>query len=98
MLTHIINNAHIYENHFDAMKEQLNRYNKLNHSVYNYDTFKDFHKDTTHEDYNDLQELFSTNPKLILNSNIKDFYDFTIDDIILEYYKHMGKLQMEVSV
>jgi thymidylate synthase len=97
-LTHIINNAHIYENHFDAMKEQLDRYDKLVHSIYNYDTFKEFHKNITHEDYNKIQDICSSNPKLKLNSNIKDFYDFTIDDIELEDYKHMGKLQMEVSV
>jgi thymidylate synthase len=98
MLTHIINNAHIYENHFDAMNEQLDRYDKLVHSVYNYDTFKDLHNYITHEDYNKIQDICSTNPKLKPDSNIKDFYKFTIDDIILEDYQHMGKIEMEVSV
>jgi len=37
-------------------------------------------------------------PKLWINPEIKDFYDFTIDDIKLEGYKHCGKIEMDVSV
>ena len=68
-LTHIINNAHIYKNHIDVMKIQLERIN---------------------------QELPS--PKLILNTEVKNFYQFTMDDIILDGYHHLGKLNMDVAV
>lgn len=37
-------------------------------------------------------------PKLWINPDIKDFYDFTIKDIKLIDYKHLGKIEMEVSV
>lgn len=37
-------------------------------------------------------------PKLWINPEIKDFYDFTMDDIKLIDYKHLGKIQMDVSV
>lgn len=37
-------------------------------------------------------------PKLWLNPEIRDFYDFTPDDIKLIDYKHSGKIEMEVSV
>ena len=37
-------------------------------------------------------------PKLILNPDITNFYDFTIDDINLDHYQHLGKLAMEVAV
>lgn len=37
-------------------------------------------------------------PKLKLNPEIKDFYDFTIDDIILEDYTPGPKRPMEVAV
>lgn len=38
-------------------------------------------------------------PKLIINPNIKDFYDFTIDDIRLEdYAPHKGKYLIEVAI
>lgn len=32
LLTHVINNTHIYENHFNSVIEQINRYNKLYNS------------------------------------------------------------------
>lgn len=67
--THVINNAHIYENQIEGMQEQMSR------------------KD---------QALPA--PKLWINPEIKNFYDFTIEDIRLEGYEHLGKIEMEVSV
>lgn len=90
-LAHIINNAHIYENHFDAMKEQLARYDKLN-------TYNHIKDDFSLLKDKELMSVFVSEPQLKLSPNIKDFYEFTIDDIILENYKHMGKLEMEVSI
>lgn len=69
LLTHVINNAHVYENHVDALRTQIAR----------------------------LPKAYKA-PKLILNPDIHDFYDFTPDDIRLEGYEHFGKLPMEVSV
>ena len=37
-------------------------------------------------------------PKISVNSQITDFYDFTPDDIMLEGYEHLGKLAMTVAV
>ena len=37
-------------------------------------------------------------PKLWINPEIKNFYDFTIDDIKLIDYKNLGKIEMPVSV
>lgn len=37
-------------------------------------------------------------PKLILDPDIKDFYDFQPEDIRLENYQHHDKIAMEVSV
>lgn len=69
ILTHVINNAHIYQNHVEALKKQLSR------------------KD----------QAFPA-PKLVLNPDIKNFYDFQPEDITLDHYEHWGKLPMEVSV
>jgi len=69
IFTHVINNAHIYENHVEGMKLQLTRKNAA------YDA-----------------------PKLWINPEIKNFYDFTIDDIKLIDYKHHDKISMEVAV
>lgn len=69
LFTHVINNAHIYENQVEGMKLQLTR------------------KD----------EAFDA-PKLWINPDIKNFYDFTPDDIKLEGYKYHEAIKMPVSV
>ena len=69
LLTVCINNAHIYENQIEGMKEQLNRRDKALPA-----------------------------PKLWINPEIKDFYKFTVDDIKLIDYNHLGKINMEVAV
>ena len=68
LFTHVINNAHIYENQIEGMKLQLSR------------------KD----------EEFDA-PKLWINPEIKNFYDFTVDDIKLIDYKHHDPIKMEVT-
>ena len=53
-------------------------------------------------DMNEMFDVFITNrlckPKLVLNEDIKDFYDFTIDDIKLEGYIPGPKIKAEVAV
>jgi len=53
-------------------------------------------------DMNEMFDTFITNrfckPKLVLNEDIKDFYDFTIDDIKLEGYISGPKIKAEVAV
>jgi len=67
LFTHIINNAHIYENQIEGMKTQL------------------------------LRTEFEA-PKIWLNPDIKNFYDFTINDIKLIDYKHHDKIKMDIAV
>ena len=69
LFTHVINNAHIYENQVEGMKLQLTRAN---------------------EEYEA--------PKLWINPEITNFYDFTADDIKLIDYKYHPAIKMEVSV
>ncbi|WP_446899725.1 thymidylate synthase [Clostridium sp. LBM24168] len=69
LFTHIINNAHIYENEVKGMKLQLTRRD----NAYNA-------------------------PNLWINPEIKNFYDFSIDDIKLINYKHHEKISMEVAI
>lgn len=69
LLTHVINNAHIYENQVEGLKLQLTRRDEALEA-----------------------------PKLWINPEIKDFYDFTMKDIKLIDYKHHDKISMEVAV
>lgn len=53
-------------------------------------------------DMNEIFDAYRTNrlckPKLVLNEDIKDFYDFTIDDIKLDGYIPGPKIKAEVAV
>ena len=49
-------------------------------------------------EYKEIVELLKTKPYLKLNQEIKDFYDFTIDDIKLENYKSLAPIKMPVAV
>ena len=69
IFTHVINNAHIYDNQLPGIKLQLERRDKA-----------------------------FPPPKLWLNPDVTNFYDFTIDDIkLIDYQCHDG-IDMEVSV
>lgn len=69
LLTHVINNAHVYENQVEPLKVQLSR-----------------------------REAAYEAPKLWINPEIHDFYDFTIKDIKLIGYQYHDKIEMEVAV
>jgi thymidylate synthase len=69
LFTHVINNAHVYENQIEGMRLQLTR-----------------------------REQAYEAPKLWINPEITNFYDFTAEDIKLMDYKHLDKIEMEVSV
>lgn len=102
--THVINNAHIYENQIDGMKEQIARYEEIC-------MYELFLKDKKEEDIkcnlrelgitrelSELKVINDNKPYLSINPYITNFYDFTIDDIKIENYNHMGKINMPVSV
>lgn len=76
--TFITNDAHIYENQINGIREQIDRYDKAV-------------KDGT----------LPPAPKLWLNPDIKDFYDFDnskeLKDIKLENYQNLGTIKMPVT-
>ncbi len=69
LFTHIINNAHVYENHVEALKGQLDK----------------------------LSEAYPA-PKLIINQEIREFYNFKAEDVLLEDYKSHETIKMEVAI
>lgn len=79
---HYINDAHVYVNHINALREQLAR----NEGVSN-----TFLKGVG-------QFKRTREGKLWLNPDIKDFYDFKPEDIKLKGYVSHDNIKMEVSV
>ena len=77
-LTFITNDAHIYENQVDGIREQIHRYDEAVKSG-----------------------TLPKAPKLWLNPDIKDFYDFDnsreLKDIKLENYENLGTIKMPVT-
>lgn len=68
ILAHDITNAHVYENHYEALAEQIKR------------------------------EPIEKAPEVWINPKIKDFNDFTPDDVKLIGYESLGVVKMEVAV
>lgn len=77
-LTFITNDAHIYENQIDGIKEQIARYDE---AIKN--------------------GTLPKPPKLWVNPEIKNFYDFdnsrALKDIKLEGYENLGTIKMPVT-
>ena len=77
-MTFITNDAHIYENQVEGIKEQIERYDKAMASG-----------------------GLPAAPKLWLNPEVKDFYEFDnsreLKDIKLEGYEHLGVIKMPVT-
>ena len=46
----------------------------------------------------EYKAAYNCSPKLVLNNEKTSFYDFTLDDISIEDYKSLGKIEFEVAV
>lgn len=102
MLTHVINNAHIYENQIEGIEKQLFNFNEMQ-TYENYPKIL-FETDTLRDEKQKekIKESISYIPKLQLNIKGKEFKDITSEDISLNGYSvkygNMGKIEMPVSV
>ena len=85
VFTHIVANEQIYDRHMDAAAEMLKRYETAN---YNYEKniyFQGYDKNKT--------------PELIIVSDKTNFYDFTIEDFIMENYEPIKpQLKLELGI
>lgn len=83
IFSHFVANEQIYDRHIEAAKEMIKRYEELN-----IDAFIDnFSIDT------------DSCPKLVLNSDKINFYDFTIDDFsIIGYEPTKPQLKLELGI
>ena len=85
VFSHVVANEQIYDRHMDAAEEMLRRYEeKLNLEEHWQATNWDWHP---------------TTPKLILNPDVHNFYDMTIDDFTMENYEPMKpQLKLELGI
>ena len=100
LLTHVINNAHIYENQVEGIKQQLINCQELSRGQ----SISNLYNDEKSSGILDekIREVLDYIPQLQLNINRKEFKDITADDISLNGYNinfgNMGKIDMPVSV
>lgn len=87
VFSHFVANEQIYDRHTDAAKEMLKRYEELNVDEF-IDSFSLFNKTN-----------LNNRPKIILNSDKTNFYDFTIDDFsIIGYEPTKPQLKLELGI
>ena len=83
--THIIANEQIYDRHFDAADEMLDRYMTK---------YEQYLKDKENPDY-----VRPVKPMLILNPEKTNFYDMTINDFTMENYNPIKpQLKLELGI
>lgn len=87
VFSHFVANEQIYDRHLDAAKEMLKRYEELHVDEF-IDNFSLFNKTN-----------LNNRPKIILNSDKTNFYDFTIDDFsIVGYEPTKPQLKLELGI
>ena len=90
IFTHFVANEQIYDRHIEAAKEMLER-------CYSIEIQENEAWD--YKQYVDKNESLFQGPKLILNPEKSDFYDFTIDDFTLENYNPIKpQLKLELGI
>lgn len=84
VFSHIVANEQIYDRHMDAAGEMMVRYGKA------------VNAEVAHKIFDGINPKI---PMLVLNPNVKNFYDMTIDDFIMENYEPMKpQLKLELGI
>ena len=84
VFSHIVANEQIYDRHMDAAGEMMIRYGKAVNAEVSHKIFEGINPKT---------------PMLVLNPNVKNFYDMTIDDFIMENYEPIKpQLKLELGI
>ena len=88
ILTHVIADAHIYDRQFEGVEKQLQNIEYIR-SGFKPPYMEDMSADEFYETYN-LEKLQLSHPKLVVPC--KDFFDMTIEEIELQDYVCMNKI------
>lgn len=84
VFTHIVANEQIYDRHLDAAEELLNRFDQ---------------KELKEEYDFSFDGISCLKPNLILNKEVKNFYDITIDDFTMKDYEPIKpQIKLELGI
>ena len=85
VFSHVVANEQIYDRHMDAAEEMLKRFEEKMEA--------ETHAAIITLDWRPIL------PKLVLNPNVQNFYDMTIDDFTMENYEPMKpQLKLELGI
>ena len=84
MFTHVVANEQIYDRHMDAANEMLERYKEL---------------EQKESDETLVENHWDIYPRLMINDNKTNFYDFTIEDFCMVNYNPIKpQLKLELGI
>ena len=84
IFTHVVANEQIYDRHMDAANEMLKRYKEL---------------EQKESDETLVENHWDTYPRLMINDNKTNFYDFTIEDFFMVNYNPIKpQLKLELGI
>ena len=84
VFTHIVANEQIYDRHMDAAEEMLKRYKEL---------------EQKESDETLVENHWDIYPRLMINENKTNFYDFTIEDFVMVNYMPIKpQLKLELGI
>lgn len=84
MFTHVVANEQIYDRHMDAANEMLERYKEL---------------EQKESDETLVENHWDIYPRLMINDNKTNFYDFTIEDFFMVNYNPIKpQLKLELGI
>lgn len=82
--THVVANEQIYDRHMDAAEEMLKRYKEL---------------EQKESDETLVENHWDIYPRLLINENKTNFYDFTIEDFVMVNYNPIKpQLKLELGI
>lgn len=85
VFSHIVANEQIYDRHMDAAHEMLFRYSEKYREIM--------------ETVNDDELIHTKRPMLVLNPEVTNFYEMTVDDFTMENYEPIKpQLKLELGI
>ena len=96
IFVHEVSDMHLYDRHIPIVTEMINGYDEVYHDLLSKYTKTQYNM--TYETFIDhIKDIPYPNPKFWINPEIKNFYDFTSDDVQLANYMY-AKFEHKIPV